>query len=44
MQYVGAVPETADGGESVDGDAEEGGHGGDEAEAAAYDQQRVGPV
>lgn len=38
------MPETADGGESVDGDAEEGGHGGDEAEAAADDQQRVRPV
>jgi hypothetical protein len=40
--YVAAVAaEGLDGGEDVDGDAEQGSGGRDEAEAAAYDEERV---
>ena len=40
--YVGAAAEGVDGGEDVDGDAEERGGGRDDAEAAADDEERVG--
>ena len=40
--YVGAGAECLDGGEDVDGDAEERGCGRDDAEAAADDEERVG--
>ena len=40
--YVGAGAEGVDGGEDVDGDAEERGGGRDDAEAAADDEERVG--
>lgn len=40
--YITSVLEGADGGEDVDGDAEDGGDDGDEAEAAADDEERVG--